>query len=43
VIHIALRWIGDGYQPHIDIAVDSALKLGTVLATKPRTAARSPK
>ncbi|MCD2519121.1 TetR/AcrR family transcriptional regulator [Massilia sp. G4R7] len=32
VIHIALRWIGDGYRPAIDEVVDSALKLGTVLA-----------
>jgi len=39
VIHIALRWIGDGYRPQIDTVVDSALKLGTVLATKPRAAA----
>jgi AcrR family transcriptional regulator len=33
VIHIALRWIGDGYQPDIETAVDSALKLGTVLSS----------
>ncbi len=36
VIHIALRWIEDGYQPAIDSAVDSALRLGTALATPPR-------
>ena len=33
VIHIALRWIGDAYRPDIDTVVDSALKLGTVLAS----------
>lgn len=36
VIHIALRWIGDDYRPDIEAVVDSALKLGTVLATRPR-------
>lgn len=34
VIHIALRWIDDGYQPDIESAVDTALKLGTVLASR---------
>jgi AcrR family transcriptional regulator len=34
VIHIALRWIEDGYQPDIESAVDTALKLGTVLASR---------
>lgn len=42
VIHIALRWIGDGYQPDIDTAVDSALKLGTVLSTAPRQPRSAP-
>jgi len=36
VISIALRWIANGYQPPIDSAVDSALRLGAVLATGPR-------
>lgn len=36
VIHIAMRWIEGGYQPPIDTAVDTALRLGTVLATPPR-------
>lgn len=36
VIHIALRWIEDGYQPDIESAVDTALKLGTVLASNSR-------
>ncbi len=34
VIHIALRWIEDGYQPGIESVVDTALKLGTVLASR---------
>ena len=37
VIHIALRWIGDGYQPGVERVVDSALKLGAVLASTGRT------
>lgn len=37
VIQIALRWIGNGYQPDIDKAVDSALRLGTVLSAPPRS------
>jgi AcrR family transcriptional regulator len=36
VIHIALRWIEDGYQPAIDTVTESALRLATVLAQKPR-------
>ncbi|SFD72115.1 TetR/AcrR family transcriptional regulator [Massilia yuzhufengensis] len=36
VIHIALRWIEDGYRPGIDTVVDSALRLGTVLASASR-------
>lgn len=32
VIHIAMHWIRNGYQPPIDDAVDTALRLGTVLA-----------
>ncbi|OON62895.1 TetR family transcriptional regulator [Massilia sp. KIM] len=37
VIQIALRWIGNGYQPDIDKAVDSALRLGTVLSAPSRS------
>jgi len=36
VIHIALRWIEDGYAPPIDDAVATALRLGTALAAPPR-------
>jgi AcrR family transcriptional regulator len=32
VIHIALRWIEDGYSPDIERVTDSALRLGMVLA-----------
>lgn len=32
VIHIALRWIDDGYTPGIDTVVDTALRLGAVLS-----------
>jgi len=32
VIHIALRWIEDGYTPDIERVTDSALKLGTAAA-----------
>ncbi|QOY92655.1 TetR/AcrR family transcriptional regulator [Massilia sp. UMI-21] len=35
VIHIALRWIDDGYAPGIDSVVDTALRLGTVLSAAP--------
>jgi AcrR family transcriptional regulator len=38
VIHIALRWIEDGYQPSIEAVTDSALRLLTVLARGPRAA-----
>lgn len=31
VIHIALRWIEDGYRPDIGTVTDSALRLGMVL------------
>jgi len=41
VIHIALRWIDSGYQPPIGTAVDTALRLGTVLATPPRAGRRA--
>ena len=41
VISIALRWIANGYQPPIDSAVDSALRLGAVLAAGARTARAS--
>jgi len=36
VIHIALRWIEDGYEPSIETVTDSALRLGMVLARPPR-------
>jgi AcrR family transcriptional regulator len=36
VIHIALRWIEQGYTPPIDAVTETALKLGMVLARKPR-------
>ncbi|WP_020653399.1 TetR/AcrR family transcriptional regulator [Massilia niastensis] len=42
VIHIALRWIENGYQPPIDTAVNSALRLGEVLATNPRRPRAAP-
>jgi AcrR family transcriptional regulator len=32
VIHMALRWIEDGYSPDIERVTDSALRLGMVLA-----------
>jgi AcrR family transcriptional regulator len=35
VIHIALRWIEDGYAPDIEIVTDSALRLGMVLGQAP--------
>ena len=38
VIHIALRWIEDGYTPDIDAVIDSALRLGLVPARPPRSA-----
>ena len=34
-MHIALRWIGDGYQPPLTAVTDAALRLGMVLA-RPR-------
>ena len=40
VIHIALRWIDDGYAPAIDTVVDTALRLGTVLSAPPRRPSR---
>jgi len=36
VIHIALRWIDNGYAPDIERVVDSALRLGTVLSAPAR-------
>jgi AcrR family transcriptional regulator len=39
VIHIALRWIEDGYRPDIERVTDSALRLGMVLARPARPAA----
>ncbi|MFS2218887.1 TetR/AcrR family transcriptional regulator [Telluria sp. Tellsp104] len=35
VIHIALRWIEDGYTPDIEVVTDSALRLGMVLGRPP--------
>lgn len=40
VIHIALRWIEDGYQPPIERAVETALRLGAALAAPPRRRVR---
>jgi len=36
VMHIALRWIEDGYTPDIERVTDSAMRLGMVLARPPR-------
>ena len=36
VMHIALRWIEDGYTPEIERVTDSAMRLGMVLARPPR-------
>ena len=36
VIHIALRWIDNGYAPAIESVVDTALRLGTVLSAPRR-------
>jgi hypothetical protein len=36
VIHIALRWIEDGYAPDIEVVTASALRLGMVLARPAR-------
>ena len=36
VMHIALRWIDQGYQPPLDSVVETALRLGMVLAAPPR-------
>lgn len=41
VIHIALRWIDDGYVPAIDSVVDTALRLGTVLSAPQRRTRRT--
>lgn len=38
VIHIALRWIDQGYSPALDDVTDTALRLGMVLARSPRAA-----
>jgi len=38
VIHIALRWVEDGYSPDIERVTDSALRLGMVLARPARPA-----
>lgn len=38
VIHIALRWIGNGYQPPLDAVVESALRLGAVMVRPVRAA-----
>lgn len=34
VIHIALRWIEQGYTPSLDQVTDTALKLGMVLSSR---------
>jgi hypothetical protein len=36
VIHMALRWIEDGYTPDIDSVTDSAMRLVMVEAKHPR-------
>ncbi len=36
VIHIAIRWIGDGYRPSLDVVTDTALRLAAVLAGRAR-------
>ena len=41
VIHIALRWIEQGYAPPAGSVVDTALKLGTVLSAAPRPARKA--
>lgn len=41
VIHIALRWIDDGYLPSIERVVDTALRLGTVLSAAPQPRQRA--
>jgi AcrR family transcriptional regulator len=38
IIHIALRWIEQGYEPSLDAVTDTALRLGMVLAQGPRAA-----
>jgi AcrR family transcriptional regulator len=35
IIHIALRWIEQGYEPSLDVVTDTALRLGMVLARAP--------
>ncbi|KQQ97315.1 TetR/AcrR family transcriptional regulator [Massilia sp. Leaf139] len=39
VMHIALRWIGNGYQPPLSEVTDAALRLGMVLAQPVRARA----
>ena len=41
VMHIALRWIDNGYQPPLNVVTDTALRLGMVLARPPRAVARA--
>jgi len=36
VMHIALRWIDQGYQPPLESVTETALRLGMVLATPAR-------
>jgi len=36
VMHIALRWIDQGYQPPLDSVIETALRLGMVMVTPPR-------
>jgi len=35
ILHIALRWISDGYQPALDQVAETALRLAQVLARAP--------
>ena len=45
VMHIALRWIDQGYQPPLESVTETALRLGMVLAAPPgaRKAAAAPR
>jgi AcrR family transcriptional regulator len=40
IIHIALRWIKQGYEPAIDHVVEAAMQLGKALFAQPVTSAR---
>jgi AcrR family transcriptional regulator len=43
VIHIALRWVDCGYQPPLAVVIDTALRLGMVLARPRRSPAATRK